>query len=95
MNTFPFETYDAILKECRAIIADRDAKGRNHFVSLYQTRCHGSQDMTGELWQRITRILGAEKNGDVRVMREDLIDLVNEAILTVMFLDHEQRLKGL
>lgn len=85
--SFPFEDYDRIAAECRTIIADRDAKGRNEFVPFYQTRCHGSQDLTGELWQRITRILGAERVTDRTTMRADLVDLVNEAILTIQFLD--------
>lgn len=86
---FPFNDYDRIATEARNIIVDRDGKGRNAHVPFYDTRCHGSQDMSGELWQRITRILGAEKQGDRTTCRQDAIDLVNEAILYLMYLDHE------
>lgn len=88
--SFPFEDYDTIARECRQIIADRDAKGRNSFVPFYETRCHGVQDMTGEIWQRTTRILGAEAAGDRDTMRADLVDLVNEAILTILYLDRNK-----
>lgn len=88
---FPFHDYDKVLTEARAIIEDRDTKGRNSHMPFYETRCHGAQDVSGELWQRITRILGAEKQGDIVTLRQDAIDLVNEAIFLVMFLDRERR----
>jgi hypothetical protein len=87
--SFPFANYDAVLSEAKSIIEDRIAKGRNTHVPFWETRCHGSQDVSGELWQRITRILGAEKRGDRVTLRQDAIDLVNEAIFLVMFLDRE------
>lgn len=87
--SFPTSEYQAVMAECAAIIEDRCRKGRNGFVPFFRTRAHGSQDMTGELWQRITRILGAERLNDRATMRADLLDLVNEAALTILFLDQE------
>lgn len=89
--SFPFTDYHAVLSEAKSIVEDRIAKGRNTHVPFYETRCHGSQDVSGELWQRITRILGAEKRGDRVTLRQDAIDLVNEAVFLVMFLDRETR----
>lgn len=86
---FPWSDYERIALEAKAIIQDRDGKGRNSYVPFYETRCHGSLDLTGELWQRVTRILGAERIGDLSTERADLMDLINEAILTVMFLERE------
>lgn len=86
---FPFDDYDRIAAECKAIVTQRDRIGRNDFLPFYQTRCHGSQDMVGECWQRISRIVGAEKTGQVATMRAELVDLVNEAIFALMFLDKE------
>ena len=87
---FPWADYDAVLAQARAIIQNRDSLGRNSHVEFYETRCHGAQDMSGECWQRITRILGAEKAGDAATVRAEAIDLVNEAILHMMFLLREQ-----
>ena len=92
--SFPFSDYDNVLAEARGIIEDRVKKGRNRHVSFYETRCHGPQDISGELWQRITRILGAEQSGDVLTLRQDAIDLVNEAIFLVMFLDRQPTAQG-
>lgn len=88
---YPFEDYDAVIRECRQIIHDRDAKGRNEFVPFYETRCHGAADCLGEIWQRVTRILGAERAQDWTTYREDARDLVNEAIHLLMFFDREHR----
>lgn len=89
--SFPFQDYEAVLAEAKTIIQDRVSKGRNAHVPFYETRCHGAKDVSGELWQRITRILGAEKQGDIVTLRQDAIDLVNEAVFLVMFIDREAR----
>lgn len=86
---YPFKDYDAVVQECRQIIEDRCAKGRNEFAPFYETRCHGAADCLGEIWQRVTRILGAEKAQDWQTYREDARDLVNEAIHLLMFFDKE------
>ena len=88
--SFPWADYDAVLAQARAIIQEKDSMGRNSHVGFYETRCHGAQDMSGECWQRITRIIGAEKAGDASVVRTESLDLVNEAILHMMFLLREQ-----
>lgn len=90
-KSFPLGDYESVLQEAAEIIHDRIRKGRNTHVSFYETRCHGAQDVSGECWQRITRILGAELAGDRVTMRQDAIDLVNEAIFLVMFLDREAK----
>lgn len=87
---FPFKDYDVVVKDCRAIVEQRDSLGRNDHVPFYETRCHGAQDMSGECWQRITRIIGAEKRGaPVEEILKEAVDLVNEAIFHVMFLRRE------
>lgn len=88
---FPWADYEEVLQMCRAIIQERDSMGRNSHVGFYETRCHGAQDMSGECWQRITRIIGAEKAGDSAVIRAESLDLVNEAIFHMMFLLRESR----
>ncbi|MGL5936720.1 MAG: hypothetical protein ACRCZI_13990 [Cetobacterium sp.] len=91
---FPFADYEAVLREARGLVEDRDRKGRNAAMPFYATRCHGAQDVTGEIYQRITRILGAELAHDQVTARQDAIDLVNEAIFLVMFLDHASESPG-
>lgn len=84
---FPTDDYQKTIQEAMAIMADRDAKGRNDALDFYQQFPHGYQDLTFECHRRTIRILGAEKKGDLATMRGDAIDLVNYAAFLVMLID--------
>lgn len=83
---FPWQDYDHVLAQCRTIIADRDAVGRNAAVAFYQGFPHGAQDVSFELSRRVQRILGAEQRGHMDVAEADALDLVNYAVFYVMVL---------
>ena len=86
--SFPIEQFDSLQAEARAIIEDRCKKGRNATMGFYDRYLHGHQDKVQEVWERALRIAGADKAGDLRTMREDAVDLANEALLLVLLLDH-------
>jgi len=56
-------------------------------MGFYERYLHGHQDKVQEVWERALRIAGADKAGDLTTMREDAIDLANEALLLVLLLD--------
>lgn len=85
--SFPMEQFDSLQAEARAIIEDRCKKGRNATMGFYDRYLHGHQDKVQEVWERALRIAGADKAGDLRTMREDAVDLANEALLLVLLLD--------
>lgn len=87
--SFPIGDYDKAVAALRAVVADRDAKGRNETNDFYQQFPHGSQDLTFELHRRVQRILGAEKLGNSQVVYEDTLDLANYAIFLMMHLNRD------
>jgi hypothetical protein len=87
---FPIEAYDKAVSALRAVVADRDTKGRNETNDFYSQFPHGSQDLTFELHRRVQRILGAEKLGNSQVVYEDTLDLANYAIFLMMTLAQEK-----
>ena len=84
--SFPLKDYDEALAELRAIVADRNGKGRNETNDFYSQFPHGNQDLTFELKRRVERILGAEKIGDLQTVYGDTLDLANYAIFSLMLL---------
>ena len=86
---FPLDHYNRVVDEARAIIVDRDQRGRNNVVPFYDGFPHGHVDVSFELSRRVGRILGAEKVGKLEVAREDALDLLNYAAFYVMLLDRE------
>ena len=87
--SFPFKEYDLVATEAREIIEDRDAIGRNGHLEFWEGFPHGVQDMTFEIWRRTARVLGAEKIGDTKTMRADLIDQANYCLFAIMALDRD------
>jgi hypothetical protein len=87
---FPIDAYDKAVAALRAVVADRDTKGRNETNDFYSQFPHGSQDLTFELHRRVQRILGAEKLGNSQVVYEDTLDLANYAIFLMMTLAQEK-----
>ena len=86
--SFPIDAaYDKAVAALRAVVADRDAKGRNETNDFYAQFPHGTQDLTFELHRRVQRILGAEKLGNSQVVYEDTLDLANYAIFLMMHLN--------
>ena len=83
---FPIQAYDDCVAELRAVVADRDGKGRNETNDFYSQFPHGNQDLTFELKRRVERILGAEKIGDFNTVYGDTLDLANYAIFSLMLL---------
>jgi hypothetical protein len=84
--SFPLKEYDQAIAELRAVVADRDTKGRNETNNFYDQFPHGNQDLTFELKRRVERILGAEKIGDLATVYGDTLDLANYAIFSLMLL---------
>jgi hypothetical protein len=88
--SFPIDAYDKAVSALRAVVADRDSKGRNETNDFYSQFPHGSQDLTFELHRRVQRILGAERLGNSQVVYEDTLDLANYAIFLMMTLAQEK-----
>ena len=84
---FPMDAYAAVMGEARSIVEERDLTGRNDVIPLLDKFIHGHQDVIYEIHERVCRIRGAEKTGNLIKMREDAIDLVNEAAFLVMLLE--------
>ena len=89
--SFPIDQYKAILEEASGIVQDRCAKGRNEVVPFYERFIHGHADQIFMVNNRVTRIRGAEAVKDFATMRQDAIDLVNEAAFLVMLLDRQAK----
>jgi hypothetical protein len=83
---FPLKAYDDCVAALRAVVADRDTKGRNETNDFYSQFPHGNQDLTFELKRRVERILGAEKISDFETVYGDTLDLANYAIFSMMLL---------
>ena len=83
---FPKQDYDDAVEALRAVVTDRDAKGRNETNDFYAQFPHGNQDLTFELYRRVQRILGAERIGDLETVYGDTLDLANYAIFSMMVL---------
>lgn len=96
---FPFQQYEATVKEATTIVHNRDQAGRNAHLEFWDGFPHGLSDITFETHRRVARILGAERqmaNGFAhkadelkQVMRNDLLDLANYALFGVMKLDKD------
>lgn len=88
--SFPIADYDKAVAALRAVILDRDAKGRNETNDFYSQFPHGNQDLTFELKRRVERILGAERIGDMNTVYGDTLDLANYAIFSMMLLSAQR-----
>ena len=86
---FPIEVYDKAIAEIRATVVERDTRGRNETNDFYSQFPHGVSDLTFELYRRVQRILGAEKNGKLDVLYEDTLDLANYALFLMMLLKRQ------
>jgi len=85
--SFPMEQFDSLQNDARSIIIDRCKKGRNSTLGFYERYLHGHKDKVQEVWERAVRIAGADKANDLTTMREDALDLANEALLLVLLID--------
>lgn len=83
---FPMDAYLAVFDEAQAIVKDRASKGRDEFPFELKY-IHGHGDKVQEVWERARRIRGAYLNGNAATMREDLVDLLNEAAMAIVLLD--------
>jgi hypothetical protein len=88
--SFPLTDYEEVLNEAVAIVQGRCETGRNNVVPFYEKFIHGPQDVIYEIHERVCRIRGAESAGEWARMREDAIDLVNEAAFLVLLLDRQK-----
>lgn len=86
---FPMDAYQQVFAEAQQIVLDRASKGRDEFPFELKY-IHGSGDKIQEVWERARRIRGAYLKGDPATMREDLVDLINEAAIAVVLLDQEK-----
>jgi hypothetical protein len=91
---------------CAAMLDEKDAVGRNEFMEILETFPHGIQDISFMLYDKSTRILGAEKkiarlpksidSEDERIVAvndilDNLIDTVNYGLFGIMIILSERR----
>jgi hypothetical protein len=88
--SFPINDYDKAVTAMRAIVADRDAKGRNKSNDFYSVFLHGAQDIVFECHQRMERMKGADLLHDNAELREQFLDMANYCLFGIMLLDRAQ-----
>ena len=88
--SFPTHDYDQAVAALRAIVTDRDAKGRNKSNDFYSVFLHGAQDIVFECHQRMERMKGADQLQDHAELREQFLDMANYCLFGIMLLDRAQ-----
>lgn len=87
--SFPIQDYDDAVAALRAVIADRDAKGRNRSNDFYSQFLHGTPDIVFECNQRMMRMRGADELHDRNELAEQFIDMANYCLFGLMLLSKD------
>ena len=86
---FPIDDYNHAVAALRAVIQDRDAKGRNRTNDFYSQFLHGTPDIVFECNQRMMRMKGADELHDRKELAEQFTDMANYCLFGLMLLNKD------